>query len=477
MDYYKLMNNMKRIREDQKLSLPVIARATGIPQARLREAEEGGERLTIGELDKLLAFYQMSANDVMRYRKPKRSLWIGMAAGCLIIVLAFGLGLGDWLEKQLFGEPQQAASENLASGEDTADEELALPDPETVQESGEAAIEPGTDAGGASGSDTEGTSSNGVEESEAADGNGDLAAAEPQGDGTSQEQDTGVAEVEEQQDGVILRFWGNIPYHADRLPFLADNDDDRVIHVIPIEMLSAKRPDWLAETERERYILNVGTADIWTDQAIEEWERLRSEGYAVIGLGRLANVYDPYIMEVAGYKIGFLSLAGLIHEKGQIAYGSQVGLPRAYDKKEVQEAVSNAKRQVDYLFVLPHVGNKRGEEVPVDRQQKLARYIVEAGGDFVIGNRSIRSQQADVINGVPILYSLGRSVSADAQDGLLNYVVDIHVSDSVEKVVVHVGETDGGKLRFDRDLSQHQATIEQMLGVLHDAIGHLEFEL
>jgi len=475
MDYYKLMNNMKKIREDQKLSLSVIARATGIPPARLRDAEEGGERLTIGELDHLLAFYQMSANDVLKYRQSKRGLWIGAAVACLIIFLAFGLGMGDWLEKQLFGEPQQTVSGDFAAGEEAAAGNVAgEPDPGTEQVSDGAASGAGEND---SGTGTDGNDHNGAGENEAADGNGDQAPEESADEGTSQEQAGGQTAGEDQRGGVILRFWGNIAYDAEQLPELADNDDDRVIHVIPIEQLTADRPGWLGDSERERFILNVGTADIWTDQAIEEWDRLRSAGFAVIGLGRLANVYDPYIMEIDGYKIGILSLAGLIHEKSQIAYGTQIGLPRAYDVEEVQEAVSNAKRQVDYLFVLPHVGNKRGDEVPVMRQQLLARRIIEAGGDFIIGNRSLLAQQVEVIDGVPVFHSLGRSVSADARDGLLNYVVDVHMSDSLDKVVVHIGEMDDGTLRFDRDLTRHHASIEGKLSVLNDVVGTVEIDL
>ena len=53
-----------------------------------------------------------------------------------------------------------------------------------------------------------------------------------------------------------------------------------------------------------------------------------------------------------------------------------------------------------------------------------------------------------MIHGVPVFYSLGRSVSADAADKLHNYVIDVHYADGLSKLVVHVGEMEGGFLRF-----------------------------
>lgn len=489
-----MMNNMKRIREDQKLSLTVLSRATGIPLAKLREAEEGGERLTIGELDKLLAFYQMSASDMMKYRRGKRGIWLGGALVCLTIFLVFGLGLDDWLKEQLTTKPQPIAVEGsdpdggAQASDETGSAGLA-PDPEP---SGSDASEGGSAASGSLGDESKGAAgqnettegaasgSDGAAESNSGDGSGDPVhdAVDPVGsadDGITLG-DAAAAEMAP-RDEVILRFWGNVAYSAKRLPELDGNDDEQVVHIIPVEQLSTRRPSWLTKEEQGRYLLNLGNADIWTDTAIEEWQRLRRDGYAVIGLGRQPDVYQPYVMEIGGRKVGFLSLSGLIHEFEQIAYTGQIGLPRAYDEHEIVRAVSNAKEQVDYLFVMPHVGNLRGDEVPLDRQQSLVRLVVEAGGDFIIGNRSLRAQQIETIDGVPVLYSLGRAVSKDARNGLLNYVVDVHMSDSLDKVVVHVGEMDNGMLRFDRDLSHHQTSIDGEFSILYDAVGTVEIDL
>jgi len=484
MEYLTLMNNMKKIREDQKLSLSVIARATGIPVARLREAEKGDERLTVGELDKLLAFYQMSASDVLKYRRSQRGIWLGTAvAGLILLLIAFGMGLGDRLEGLLFQESRQAASGNAAIGGDEAAAGGGdSVQPGSAQPADEAAGGAGS-PGGSSGASAGDSASNEAGDADDDSGDGEIGtdaggeseasglAADPMmpaGDGTQQGEAAGGE--------VILRFWGNIAYDADGLPELPDNGDERIFHIIPVEQLSTDRPAWLDKVGQGRYLLNLGNADIWTKTTVAEWQRLTRDGFNVIGLGRQLDVYKPYVMEIEGRKIGILSLSGLIHEADQIATSQRIGLPRAYDEQEIRNAVSSAREQVDYLFVLPHVGNKRGTEEPINRQRRLARLIAEAGGDFIIGNRSIRTQQAEVINGVPVFYSLGRSVSADAKDGLLNYVVDVHLSDTLDKVVIHLGEMEGGTLRFDRDLTSHRATIEQQLDQLNEAIGQLEIQ-
>ncbi len=75
--------------------------------------------------------------------------------------------------------------------------------------------------------------------------------------------------------GAVFRIWGNISYAAAGIPELEGNDAAKVTHIIPIEGLTTKRPDWVEEIGKERLILNLGTADIWSNTAVEEWTRLQ----------------------------------------------------------------------------------------------------------------------------------------------------------------------------------------------------------
>lgn len=535
-----LHHNLKRIRQQRKVTYRHLERSTGIPAARLQEAEDGVTQLTVDELDRLLAYYRMTLDQVLKYKRF--TIWKlavpVLAAGLLSVTVWLAAGQGD--HDKLAADPTVLAdgsgtgvdagtgdgvgitgNGNTNDGEGTSDMNDDTPQGVANGGSADGSGDHAAD-GGVGGEAADGTGGSAVDEvggdhgaggksssdERDANGTGDAAALtdedtadrtddEAEGSGGAQSGDSGglltsdgepikpvrpeddvtvpplVSPVYE--DEVLFRFWGNIDYTADQLPRLAGNDQANVKHIIPVERLSVERPEWLDDAAADRFILNIGTADIWTDSTLTGWLSLRQDGYPVIGMGRLAEVYDPYIVEVQGRKIGFLSLAGLIHEAEHIAQPRRIGLPRAYDNLEVKQAVEQAKSQVDTLFVLLHAGYRRGDANPIDKQIRLARVAAQAGADYVIGNRSLRSQRTDAFDDVPVWYSLGRSVSEAVSDGIDNVVIDVHVTDGVDKIVVHVGVMQDGVLRFDSEVSDPVA-IEARFAALLDKFDHIELD-
>jgi|GEM_PF-827076 len=550
----RLTYNLKRIRRDRKIPYSVLERSTGIRASRLQEAEEGELQLSVDELDRLLAFYQLKPEQVLQYR---RISFVKIAAPVLAVAV-----IAMIIFSQTFGQPDDrepiAVADDADGGSDAGvvgdgtrqgdgasveseagvvgdgtgqgQEAVAGPDADAARgASGEevsggqtgADGDPDSDASGGqdaaadpsqdgsapvgdkqgSGNGLDGGSAGGTDVSDPADGesggSSDTGSAsdEHESYGSGSDEESGgeaPAPAEEEidygsvypgeevdlaplpvpvyEEPVVFRIWGNITYDADELPKLEDNDLPQVKHIIPVESLSNDRPGWLDDTAKDRFILSLANADVWSDTAVEEWLRLRDDGYPAFGIGRAADAYKPYIVQVKDQKVGFLSLAGLIHEAHQIAHPYWIGLPRAYDDVEIIRAVEQAKREVDYLFVLIHVGNKRGGEVPIAKQERLTRVAAEAGADLVIGNRSLRAQAITAVGDVPVFYSLGRSISDEAQDDLTNYVLDIHYTDGVDKIVAHVGSMEGGVLRFG-GRSNDAAGIEAKFGPIREVSG------
>lgn len=524
MEYYNLVHNLKRIREDRNITYQTLERATGIPAARLREAEKGELRLSIGELDQLFAYYRMSVEQVLKYRQRKKRVILAAAAAFVVLavsVITYGMLAGEpaggaaagqtaeetalaggldesgpssegaglrsgTLQKEEDGETSEQADEAARTGkvnEAEADQTDGADRADEVggaHHAGEAdqadqSSEAGEDGWAATSGEAQGVQdqlgqNDAISEQDSGKQSGSAATADQRPAERPAEPGTdGVMPPQKDEAGAVFRIWGNISYAAAGIPELEGNDAAKVTHIIPIEGLTTKRPDWVEEIGKERLILNLGTADIWSNTAVEEWTRLQDEGYAVIGLGKMPGVYEPQIIDVNGSKVGFVSLAGLIHEANQIAARNRVGLPRAYDNSEVIQAVTKAKEQVDYLIVLIHMGNRRGGEAPVAKQERLAKAAAEAGADLIIGNRSLRSQEAALIHGVPVFYSLGRSVSADAADKLHNYVIDVHYADGLSKLVVHVGEMEGGFLRFREPADSVAAELAEKFAALQEA--------
>lgn len=490
-----LIQNLKRLREDRNISYIMLERATGIRAAKLREIEEGQQQPTIAELDRLLAFYSITSQQLMRY-KGKRQLWLRYSLVAIVLLLAAGIAFfafgGSLISSQEPGEHD--ALSNRANEASIAEAGAEQPSDELSERSnGAGSIEDASRSADADAAEVGGDGADGDEALEGAE-EASSVSDEEQADQAAAETDTEAEQAAEAEDGassdastepgmqpehasedasqslreaeraigegadhpqdeeIVLRFWGNIPYAAERLPALDGNDASHIRHIIPVTQLTDERPEWVTR-HPERFILNAGTADIWTSSTINEWRKLREDGVPVIGLGVQSEAYEPYILEAGGIKVGLLSLAGLIHEAEQIALPTRVGLPRAYDNQEVRKAVKAAKSKVDYLFVLIHWGERRGGETPIAKQERLASVIAEAGGDFIIGNRSIRAQQMTDAGGVPVFYSLGRSISELANDGQLNLVLDVHFSNAhtgaePSKVVLRAGTMRDGVMQF-----------------------------
>jgi hypothetical protein len=108
----------------------------------------------------------------------------------------------------------------------------------------------------------------------------------------------------------------------------------------------------------------------------------------------------PVIVETHGKKIGFL---------GFNAIGSGPGWRRHWVK-----AIADLKPFVDIVIVMPHWGREYAalpRDNPshgvLDKPRQLAKVLVAAGADLVVGNHPHVLQGLELINGVPVMYSHG----------------------------------------------------------------------
>ena len=79
------------------------------------------------------------------------------------------------------------------------------------------------------------------------------------------------------------------------------------------------------------------------------------------------------------------------------------------DLRRVTSAVRRAQREADVVVVLPHWGTQY-THLPEPVQRTVARRLVAAGADLVVGGHPHWVQGADVVDGVPVLHSLGNFV-------------------------------------------------------------------
>jgi poly-gamma-glutamate synthesis protein (capsule biosynthesis protein) len=164
------------------------------------------------------------------------------------------------------------------------------------------------------------------------------------------------------------------------------------------------------------HIGNAGAAGV--AQTIRNLDR---RGIAHAGAGRnLAAARRPAWLSAAGLRIAVLAYDGA---GGLHATRSSAGAaPLALDGMRAD--IRSARRAgADVVIVVPHWGREYTDTVTT-AQRRLARALVTAGADAVLGSHSHWAGPLELVRGRPVLYSLGDLVfdlqhDARTQQGII----------------------------------------------------------
>ena len=143
----------------------------------------------------------------------------------------------------------------------------------------------------------------------------------------------------------------------------------------------------------------------WGDAGFRKTKEALGEG--AFGAGTYEEAYTPLVVEVNGLKIGFLALSFAAYTGVFDDVTSHEGLGCAYlNDLRVNHDIMEARKQVDYLFVLPHDGI---EYIDIPMPETMARYrdFIDYGADGVFGTHPHCPQGWEEYKGKPIFYSLG----------------------------------------------------------------------
>jgi poly-gamma-glutamate synthesis protein (capsule biosynthesis protein) len=145
------------------------------------------------------------------------------------------------------------------------------------------------------------------------------------------------------------------------------------------------------------------------------------EGSGIDGFGAgvdLAAASRPAIVEREGVRFAFVGF-NAIGETPRAVRGGPGALsvrmpPRTgplvpADLDHVASVVRRAARSADVVVVLPHWGTQY-THTPEPIQSTVARRLVRAGADLVVGGHPHWVQSTERIDGVPVLHSLGNFV-------------------------------------------------------------------
>lgn len=186
------------------------------------------------------------------------------------------------------------------------------------------------------------------------------------------------------------------------------------------EALPEKQFTFRAKPEYVSYLYDLGvdivslannhTYDYGELAFLDTLQTLKDAGMPFVGAGvNLEEAAAPVYFIVNDMKIAFVSatqIERLDNPDTKGATESAPGVFRCWNVEKLLQTVEKAKAESDFVIVYIHWGTENQEETDW-AQDKQAHELVEAGADCIIGDHPHVLQRIEIINGVPVIYSLG----------------------------------------------------------------------
>ena len=215
---------------------------------------------------------------------------------------------------------------------------------------------------------------------------------------------------------------------SDELKGLIQSCDLKVVNFeVPLKpnitLPSQKRERFFQNDDTPEFLRSLGFnlfsqannhAFDWGDEGFKKTKA--ALGDEAFGAGTYDESYQVKIIEMGGMKIGFFALSFAAYKGVFDDVTHHEGLGCAYiNDLRVNHDIIKAKKNVDYLFILPHDGI---EYIDVPMPETIARYrdFIDYGADGVIGTHPHCPQGWEEYKGKPIFYSLGNFLFNSKED-------------------------------------------------------------
>ncbi|MCM1261246.1 MAG: CapA family protein [Butyrivibrio sp.] len=157
-------------------------------------------------------------------------------------------------------------------------------------------------------------------------------------------------------------------------------------------------------------LANNHAYDYGEEAFLDTMYTLKDAGIPYVGAGADAEEAEkPVYYIINDMKIAFICATQIEKADYPDTKGAEADSPgvfRCWDGERLLQVVAEAKENSDFVIVYVHWGTENQEEIDW-AQEKQASELATAGADIIIGSHPHILQKIDVINGVPVVYSLG----------------------------------------------------------------------
>jgi poly-gamma-glutamate capsule biosynthesis protein CapA/YwtB (metallophosphatase superfamily) len=157
-------------------------------------------------------------------------------------------------------------------------------------------------------------------------------------------------------------------------------------------------------------LANNHACDYGKDGLVDELNHLEQADLPYFGAGRnVQQAERPLLLTRHGVRVALLAF-NAYQQEASAARSNQPGVACLVPDR-VAAAIKAARQHdhADLVLLYLHWGEEE-EESPTPQQQTLARKLIDAGADAVIGAHPHVTQSVDYYHGRPIVYSLGNMV-------------------------------------------------------------------
>ena len=177
-------------------------------------------------------------------------------------------------------------------------------------------------------------------------------------------------------------------------------------------------------------LANNHAYDYGREALLDTFDTLRQLHIPYVGAGQdMEEASNAVFFVVNDYKIGILSatqIERLDNPDTKGATDTTPGVFRCWNVDALLQKIEETRQECDYLVVYIHWGTENEAEIDW-AQEKQAAQIAQAGADLIVGDHPHCLQKMALVNGVPVIYSLGNFWfnSKDLDTGLLQVTISV----------------------------------------------------